>query len=147
MRADELPKSNILPAGGYPVGIKEIKKEKGKESGVGYLKLQLSVIGGELAKRTLFSNLSLSPKALGMVRAFLEAIDCLDLELPIERGADGKCVVVDEDAYAEVITQSALGKELQVEINEVPEDKEKGYKAKNDVVSYAPCKATNKWDG
>ena len=147
MRVSELPKFDILPAGSYQVGIKEIKRERGKESGLIYLRLQFSIIGGEFAKRVLFSNLSLSPKALSMVRAFLEAIDCLDVELPVERGADGKYVVIDEDAYAEVITQLALGKELQVEINEVPEDKEKGFKPKNDVVAYSPCQARNKWDG
>jgi hypothetical protein len=148
MRVGDLPKQEILPAGPYRVGIKEIKTGVGKESGIAYLKPIYQVVDGAYKKRIIFDNLSLSPNALWRVRVFLEAIDCLDLELPIERGADGGLIVTDEEGLAAAIIQNSVGREMIVEVNEVPENKEKGYPAKNDVIGYSVAKSglSSKWD-
>ena len=148
MKPSELPKSDILPAGPYRVGVKSIEKAIGKKSGSAYLKLAYQVTDGSFKKRVLFDNISLTPQVLWRVRAFLEAIDQLEIELPIEKGADGGLEITDDDVMTQAIQEAATGREMIVEVNEEPEAN--GYPAKNNVVSYSSCKSglapTSRWD-
>ena len=146
MLGNDLPDQNMLLAGDYRVGVKNVSLGIGKESGVGYLKFEYQITNGANNKRIVFDNISLSSKALWRVKSFLEAIDSLNIELPIEKGADGVYIITDEKLMANTIIENSLGKELMISIVEVPENKEKGWPAKNNVEAYAPCSAKSKWD-
>lgn len=148
MNADQLPNTefSILPAGRYRVGVKNMVKQVGKSSGVGYLKIGYTALDAPHKGRIIFDNISLSPAALWRVRAFLEAIGELKIDLPIEKGADGAYVIIDEDEMANNIISVSIGQELEVEVSEEPENKEKNFPAKNNVTAYAAADARSKWD-
>lgn len=147
MKTSELPKQDLLPAAKYRVGIKGGEKKVGKESGIGYLDMSYQVTDGAYKKRVIFDKLSFSPAALWRVRSFLAALEQLDVELPVEKGADGGFVVTNEEQMSDAILQASMGREFEVEVNEVKGDPSKGFKDKNDVVAYYPCgEARSRWD-
>ena len=119
---------------------------KGKESGIGLINATYVIQDGPHKGRNVFDTISFSPKSLWRVKGFLAALEALDTELPVEKGADGVHIVTDEDQMYSALCEAALGKEMMVNISEVPENKEKGFKAKNNVDSYEQADKKTKWD-
>jgi hypothetical protein len=143
MIVDALPEQEIdlLPAGKYTLGVEEVEKKVSEKSGNAYIKVKYKVTVGEHKGRVVFDNVSFSPKAIWMLKRWLVSLGQAKMELPIEKGTDGE-VVIDEEGCFTTIMYAVKGSELVAQLVETEENKEKGWKARNDVIDYSPIDST-----
>ena len=143
MKANELPSQNDpIPGGVYDLAVKEIERRVSETSKLSYLNIQYSVVSGEHKGAIIFDMVSLSPKALWKVKNIMLAFGEGDIELEIEKGIDG--YIVDELAVSETISQAISGRKVEASVVVRPENKEKGWKARNEIEEYLPVSSTVK---
>lgn len=138
MKASEIvEQAQTIPADTYKLGVKGCEPAYSKEKALPMLKMDYVVTEGEYKGRHVFENIMLIPASLWVLKKFLIAIGEGELELPITTGADG-AYVIDEKGCFEVICSTVIGQEVLVDVSVEPENKEKGWKAKNRVIEYYP---------
>ena len=74
MSSVEEAKREVIPAGTYPVVIASLDYARSQSSNQPMWSIQLEIEEGTFAGRKIYTNLSFSPKALGMSKAVLRVI-------------------------------------------------------------------------
>ena len=146
MKANSLPGNNDpVPESSYTLSVSKLTVKHGEESGTPYFNIDYVISGGQHAGRHVFDCVSLSHKALWMLKDWLVALNLGELELPIEKGADGKLVVDEEACVAIVLDNVSTGMFVKAQIGVVAPNTVKGWPAKNEVVKYSVSETESNW--